>query len=76
MGTVRDTVDIARHHVPACAVITEAFWTQSELVARSAGMPDVPRVRVPYPLAGAPRDPIAAAARNAVDEIMHALGFS
>jgi hypothetical protein len=75
VGTVRDTIEIARHQVPACAVITDAFWAQSELVARSVGMPDVPRVRVPYPLAGTPHDTIAAAARDAVDQVARALGF-
>ena len=34
------------------ALVTEEFWDQGDFVARSAGMPDVPRVRLPHPVAG------------------------
>ena len=76
MGTVRDAIEVARHQVRVCAVITDAFWAQSTLVAQSAGMPDVPRVRVPYPLAGTGDEHIARAARNAVGEVARALGWT
>jgi hypothetical protein len=76
VGTVRDTIEIARHQVRACAVITDAFWVQSALVAQSAGMPDVPRVRVPYPLAGTGHTNISHAARGAASEVAQALGWT
>lgn len=34
------------------ALVTEAFWQQGDLVALSNGMPDVPRLRLPHPVAG------------------------
>lgn len=34
------------------ALVTEAFWLQGEQVARSNRMPDVPRLRLPHPVAG------------------------
>ena len=34
------------------ALVTETFWEQGDLIARSNGMPDVPRVRLPHPVAG------------------------
>ena len=32
--------------------MTEEFWPQGDSVAKSAGMPDIPRVRLPHPVAG------------------------
>ncbi|MDC0068306.1 hypothetical protein OAL10_05865 [Gammaproteobacteria bacterium] len=32
--------------------MTEEFWPQGDFVAESLGMPDVPRVRLPHPIAG------------------------
>ena len=34
------------------ALVTEDFWPQGDFVAASLGMPDVPRVRLPHPVAG------------------------
>ncbi len=34
------------------ALVTEAFWAQGDFVARSVGMPDIPRVQLPHPVAG------------------------
>lgn len=38
--------------IPAVALVTEEFWPQGDFVAESLGMPDVPRVRLPHPVAG------------------------
>ena len=70
-----DAIRISRHDVPAVAIITEPFWVQSALVAQSKDMPDVPRVRVPYPIAGTGRDNIAKVARAAARDIAHALAL-
>jgi hypothetical protein len=32
--------------------VTEDFWPQGDFVAKSLGMPDIPRVQLPHPLAG------------------------
>ena len=49
---MRDGVKLARRGVPSVALVTDEFWAQGDFVARSVGMPDVPRVRLPHPIAG------------------------
>lgn len=49
---MRDGINIARLGKPAVALVTEEFWPQGDFVAKSLGMPDVPRVRLPHPIAG------------------------
>ena len=49
---MRDGVNIAKLGIPAVALVTEEFWPQGDFVAESLGMPDVPRVRLPHPVAG------------------------
>ena len=34
------------------ALVTDQFWPQGHFVATSNGMPDIPRVRLPHPVAG------------------------
>ena len=49
---MRDGVNLARLGVPAVALVTSEFWPQGDFVAQSLGMPDVPRVKLPHPVAG------------------------
>jgi len=49
---VRDGINIAKRGVPAVALVTEDFWPQGDFIANSLGMPDVPRVLLPHPVAG------------------------
>lgn len=49
---MRDGVNLARLGIPAVALVTEDFWPQGNFVAQSLGMPDIPRVQLPHPLAG------------------------
>ena len=49
---MRDGVNLARRGIPAVVLVTDDFWAQGDFVARSVGMPDVPRVRLPHPVAG------------------------
>jgi hypothetical protein len=44
------------------AVVTERFEDQGNFVARAAGMPDIPRVVVPHPVAGRDAEYMAALA--------------
>ena len=48
---MRDGVKLARRKIPAVALVTEEFTEQGNFVARSVGMPDVPRLELPHPLA-------------------------
>ena len=70
---MRDGIELARRGVPAVALITEAFWPQAQFVARAAGMPGAPRVRLPHPVAGTGRDAMAAVARAYRAEILAGL---
>jgi hypothetical protein len=71
---VRDGIELARRGVPAVACVTEAFWPQGDFVARSAGMPDVPRLRLPHPCAGTGADNLLAVARDLLPEALRLLG--
>jgi hypothetical protein len=53
---VRDGIEAARRGTPAVALVTEQFWLQGDSVALSAGMPDIPRLRLPHPVAGTGHD--------------------
>lgn len=41
------------------ALVTDVFWEQGEVIARSNGMPDVPRVRLPHPVSGSGAEAMA-----------------
>ncbi len=49
---MRDGINLARRGIPVVSLVTTAFVAQADFVARAAGMPDVPRVVLPHPLAG------------------------
>jgi hypothetical protein len=49
---VRDGINLANLGIPAVALVTEEFWSQGDFVARSLGMPGVPRIKLPHPVAG------------------------
>jgi hypothetical protein len=49
---VRDGINLAKHGIPAVALVTEEFWSQGDFVAQSLGMPGVPRIKLPHPVAG------------------------
>jgi hypothetical protein len=71
---VRDGVNLARRGVPAVALVTTEFQPQGDFVARSLGMPDVPRVILPHPVAGSGRANMRVVAEKHVDEMLAALG--
>ncbi|HUP73246.1 MAG TPA: hypothetical protein VM282_09370 [Acidimicrobiales bacterium] len=70
-----DSITIALRNTPVVALITDRFWAQSVLVARSQGLADLPRVELPYPLAGSGADNLHRVARDVVDAILDALGM-
>ena len=49
---MRDGINFANRGIPAVALVTDEFWSQGDFVARSLGMPDVPRIKLPHPVAG------------------------
>jgi hypothetical protein len=71
---VRDGVNLARRGIPAVALVTTEFRPQGDFVARSLGMPDVPRVILPHPVAGSGKANMRAVAEKFIDEMLVALG--
>jgi hypothetical protein len=67
---VRDGISFARRNLPAVAIVSEAFWAQGDFVARSVGMPDIPRVQIPHPVAGTGAVNMAAVAESIADTII------
>lgn len=49
---MRDGINLARLGIPAVALVTEDFWPQGDFIANSFGMPGIPRIRLPHPVAG------------------------
>jgi hypothetical protein len=72
---VRDGISFARKGIPAVAIVSDAFWAQGDFVARSVGMPDIPRVRIPHPVAGTGLVAMARVAEQIADEIIRVLGI-
>ncbi len=70
---MRDGVNLARLGVPAVALVSSEFWAQGDFIARSVGMPDVPRVQFPHPVAGAGVENMRRVALLIRDEIVAAL---
>jgi hypothetical protein len=73
---VRDAISFARLGIPAVAIVSETFWAQGDFVARSIGMPDVPRVQIPHPVSGSGRENMQRVANNIANELVRALGIS
>lgn len=53
---MRDSILAARQGLPAVALVTTEFWPQGDFVSHSNGMPDVPRIQLPHPVAGSGED--------------------
>jgi hypothetical protein len=54
-------------------LVTEAFWPQGEFVAKAEGMPDIPRIQLPHPVAGSGHEQMLITARTVRDVILASL---
>jgi len=52
------------------ALVTEDFWPQGNFVAQSLGMPDIPRVQLPHPLAGTGEENLRRVAGETVADVL------
>lgn len=52
------------------ALVTDEFWDQASFVARAEGMPSVPKVRLPHPIAGTGDERMATVAEEIADEVI------
>lgn len=67
---MRDGILAARLGLPAVALVTTAFWDQGIFVARAAGMPDLPRLELPHPVAGTGSAAMAAVAATLAPQLV------
>ena len=70
---MRDGIALARRGIPALAFVTEEFWPQGDFVAAASGMPGIPRIRLPHPVAGSGKAAMAALALDIRDEVITCL---
>jgi hypothetical protein len=70
---VRDGIALARRGRPALAFVTAEFWSQGDFVAQPGGMPDLPRLRLPHPVAGSGAVAMRALAEQVRDELLSRL---
>ena len=67
---MRDAITFARSGRPAVALVTPEFGLQGDAVARSVGMPDVPRVELPHPVAGTGAANMATVAQMVAGDVL------
>jgi hypothetical protein len=72
---VSDAIIIARSGIPTVALVTERFVSQGRLIAGARGMPSLPQVPLPYPVAGTGPEAIARVASDSTPAILRALGW-
>ena len=70
---MRDGVKLAQMGVPTVCMVTEKFRDQGGFTARAGGMPDIPRVIIPHPVAGIGRDAIRQVADSVVENVIKSL---
>ncbi|MCP5180253.1 MAG: hypothetical protein R3E84_18550 [Pseudomonadales bacterium] len=70
---MRDGYMAATLGIPAVSLVTEKFWPQGDFVANSLGMPDLPRVQLPHPVAGTGTDNMRRVAETMAERIIAAL---
>jgi hypothetical protein len=67
---VRDGINTAKRGLPSVALVTEDFWPQGNFTAESLGMPSVPRVKLPHPLAGTGQSHLEEVAKRLAPQII------
>jgi hypothetical protein len=70
---VRDGFNFALLGIPAVALVTDQFWPQGDFVAESLGMQDLPRVKLPHPIAGTGTKNIEKIAQDMAASVIRAL---
>ena len=73
---MRDGINLARRQIPAIALVTSDFWRQGNFVARASGMPEIPRVELPHPIAGSGAENMKQVAQAIVERLVDVLAGS
>ena len=71
---MRDGIAFARRGIPVVAFVTEDFREQGDFVARATGMPDIPRLLLPHPVAGTGKEAMRRLAERIGPTLVTALG--
>ena len=51
-ATIRDTIMFARSGLPSVALVTDKFFAEAEFISKASGMPGIPMISLPHPIAG------------------------
>ena len=73
-GIARDAIAFAAHAVPSVMLVCEVFWEYSAWIGEALGMQQLPKVRLPFPIAGTGDEAQRACAARIAPEIVRALG--
>ena len=68
-----DAVNLERLGIPTVTVVTEPFTVAADTVARSLGLPDVPRVVIPHDYLSEDTDAVAKKLEPLLEEIVDRL---
>lgn len=72
-GVVHDGVLLAREGKPVCVLVTARFRDEALFLAKALGLPDMPFVFLPHPVAGRTADWHQELADKIADDVMRAL---
>ena len=67
---MRDGIAAAERGLPSIAFVTADFWKQGDFVAKAQGMPDIPRVKLPHPVAGTGKQAMSTLADKIMDDVI------
>jgi len=70
---VRDGINLARRKIPSVCLLTDKFSAQGDFISRAAGMPEIPRVILPHPVAGTGSERMRQVAETIVDLVIESL---
>lgn len=71
---MRDGIAFARLGRPVVALVTTKFEDEAHFVARAAGMPGVPLIFLPHPVAGRDHQHRRKVAADIATDVVNALG--
>jgi hypothetical protein len=69
-GVTRDGIAFAKRGIPSVTLICDIFWDYSLWLDGALGMEDLPKVRIPYPMAGTGESNQRALAQKIAPEVM------
>ncbi len=67
---MRDGIAAAERGLPSIAFVTADFWKQGDFVAKAQGMPDIPRIKLPHPVAGTGKQAMAKLAEDIMANVL------